>query len=485
MATYVSYAGQLANRLHDLRTRGQKEGSKHRPPPDATAPDQNESEVKAEAEGHMSAEQRLFDNTLTEVARSSTEARQKAIELRTTYDQIVRDDTTLSAVDSEMANDRAKLVKAAELRLRAEADLRYFRARNDIQEEASFPESRLLHIGLLFACALIEILVNAFFYENSEGLLGGVTVAAGIALINIGTAFFLGLGFRYKNLAANDKKVAGWICLVVFVLLSIFCNSLFAAFRSEYQLVVDATENAQVFMAFQRAWPEAFLIFKLAPHFKDHWSFLLFGIGLLLSIYAFYEGYTFEDRFPGHGEKTRMYRAAVEAELQQQDLLRQKVKELLHHRKAAIQAAMFEPGTQIGMLARRIADLTHARQEVEAQAGAIQRDYQMVIEAYRHANTSVRAVEVPAYFREPAVLSTKIDTGSADRVISELNAVQNELKSLGDQHRDVMNEKLKALHEDSSNVLTEKVSAYMAEVAKEAQDVITRMTPTIHRVKAA
>jgi hypothetical protein len=485
MGTYTSYAGQIATKLQDYRAKGQKEGSKHRPPPDAAGPDQHESELKAEAEGHLNSEQRLFDNTLTELARSSIEARQKAIELRATYDQLVRDDTALSAIDAELANDRTRLVNAAELRIRADADLRYFRARNDIQEEASFPDSRYWHIGLLFLFTLGEILVNAFFYENSDGLLGGITVATGIAFLNIGAAFALGFGFRFKNLVDVDKKIAGWSCLVAFILLSIFCNSLFAAFRSEYQLVVDASENAQVFQAFQKAWPEALLIFRLDPHFQDHWSFLLFAIGILLSILAFYKGYTFDDRFPGHGRKTRVYRAALEAEAEQQDRVRQKVKELLHHRKAAVQAALHEPTTQVGMLARRIADLTHAQQELDAQSSAIQRDYQMVIEAYRHANTSVRAVDAPAYFKDVPTLSTRIDTSAATRVIADLNTVQEELKALGDQHREQLNAKLKALHEDSSTAMTDTVSAYLAEVAKEAQEAIARRTPTIHRVQAA
>ena len=38
------------------------------------------------------------------------------------------------------------------------------------------------------------------------------------------------------------------------------------------------------------------------------------------------------------------------------------------------------------MLARRIADLTHARSSLEAQAAHIQRDFSLVVEAYRNAN---------------------------------------------------------------------------------------------------
>lgn len=485
MPTYTSYSGQLATKLQDYRNKGLKEAAKNRPPPNAAGPDQHESELKAEGEGHLSSEQRLFDNTLTEVSRSSTEARQKAIELRANFEHLVRDDTAMSSIEAEMAGERARIVKATEARLRAETDIRYFRAANDINEEASYPESKLWHVGLLAILGVLEVLVNAFFYENNEGLLGGVTVAAGIAAINIGSAFFLGFGYRYKNLAQGDKKAVGWGCLVVFVLLAIFCNSLFAAFRSQYQLVVDPSENAQVFLAFQRAWPEALLIFKLDPKFQDHWSFLLFGLGVILSGLAFYKGYTFDDRYPGYGKKDRAYKAAVEAEVVEQEKVRHKVKELLHLRKAAVQAAMHEPMTQVGMLARRIADLTHARQTFESQAGAIQRDYRLVIEAYRHANTSVRALPPPAFFSEAPLLSTKADVSAADGVIAELTAVQEELKALADEHRDALSGKLKGLQEDTSAALTSTVTSYLADVAKEAEDNLTRLIHVTRRVQAA
>jgi hypothetical protein len=485
MPSHISYAGQLATKLQDFRARGQKEASKNRPPPNAAVPDQHESELRSEGEGWLSTEQRLFDATLTEVSRGSTEARQKAIELRTTFEQLVRDDTAISTVEAELAGERPRLVKATVGRLKAETDIRYFKATNNIHEEAVYPESKLWHFGVMAIIAVAEVVVNAFFYENNQGLLGGVMVAIGIAAINIGLAVGLGLGFRFKNLASTDKKVVGWACFAGFVLVAVLCNSLFASFRSEYQVVIDPSEFSQVKEAFQRAWPEALLIFRGEPRFQDHWSFILFVVGIGLSACAFYKGYTLDDKHPGYGPKDRLYKAAVESEQLEQDKLRQKVKELLHHRKAAVQAALHEPATQVGMLARRIADLTHARQSLESQAAAVQRDFQLVTEAYRHANASVRALPSPAYFAEPPLLSTKVDGSGAECVIAELSTVQDELKVLGDQHREALNAKLKALQDDTTSVLTTTVSAYVAEVRKDAEDQISRLTHTIHRVQAA
>jgi len=484
MTTYKSYAGELAAKLTDYRQRGQKEASKLRPAQDAAAPDQYESALRAEAEGCLSSEQKIFDTALTELSRGVVEARQKAIELSGQVAQIVSDDSASSAIEAELAGDRPALVKATEARLRAETALNYFRAANDVHEEARYPDSKIHHVAVVLVLALLETVVNTFFYENSQGLLGGFFVALGITALNIGFALLFGYWFRYKNLAAVDKKVAGWTAWVAFILVTILFNSLFATFRTQYQLVVDPSDIKELNAAFQRAWPEALLIFRGDPQFGDMWSFVLFGIGAMLGILAFWKGYTADDRYPGHGDMDRDYKKASIEEAQQHDRVRQKVRDLLHHRRAAVQAALHEPATQVGMLARRVAELTHARGSLQTQAAAIQRDYTLVVDAYRGANNAVRAVPPPAYFSQPTLLSMSADGKGAEAVLAELGAVQEELKAMADANRDPLNERLRTLQQNSSDLLGKTLTDYLEEVRKDAEAGISRMTPTIHRVLA-
>jgi len=484
MTTYKSYAGELSEKLADYRQRGQKEASKHRPAQDAAVPDQHESALRSDAEGWLASEQRLFDSTLTELSRGVTEARQKAIELGGQVAQLVSDDSASSAIEAELAGDRPALVKATETRLRTEAALKYFRATNDIHVEARYPESRIHHVAIVLVLALVETVINTFFYENNQGLIGGFFVALGITAMNIGFALIFGYWFRYKNLAALDKKIAGWAALITFVVVTIFCNALFAAFRTQYQLVTDPSDIKELNEAFQRAWPEAMLIFRADPQFKDLWSFVLFGIGILLGILACWKGYTLDDRFPEHGDLDRDYKKASAQESEQHDRVRQKVRELLHHRRAAVQAALHEPSTQVGILARRVADVTHAKDELQTRTSAIQRDYSLVIDAYRAANNAVRSVPPPAYFSQPTTLSMQVSGDGAEAVLAELATVQGELKTLSDTNREPLNERLRALQQNSTDLLGKTLSDFLGEVRKDAEGVIARMTPTIHRVPA-
>jgi hypothetical protein len=264
----------------------------------------------------------------------------------------------------------------------------------------------------------------------------------------------------------------------------VFFNALFAAFRTEYQLVPDPSDVAQLRTAFQTAWPQALSIFRVDMAFKDFWSFLLFGIGLLLSAAAFYKGYTLDDRYPGHGTKDRAFRKAASLERDQQDKVRQSLKDLLHHRRAAIQAVMHEPTTQVGVLARRVADITNARTALEQRTNGIQRDYSLVIGAYRQANTSVRTLPPPSYFRDPTDLARMTDGCGANTLISELSEIQTELKSFSEAYRDRLNAKVNSLQSASAVLLNDTFSNFLTEVRKEAEENIARRIPTIHRLDA-
>lgn len=485
MPNITSYSGQLAAKVQDYRTISMKEAAKHRPPQDAAGPDQHEVALKAEAEGFVNTEQRLFDSSLTDASKEAVQARQKAIQHQFLVDQLVSDTGTLSAVDAELSTDRTALVQATEARLHMQAELNYFRGVNGIHEEAHYPESKLWHFGIIAGLTVLEMVANAFFFENSQGLLGGLAVAGGIAVVNMCTALLLGMGFRFKNLASIEMKVVGWMSLAFFFGLTLFCNALFASFRSEYQLVVDPSESAQVSAAFMRAWPQAVALFKVQMEWRDQTSFILFIFGILLSIMAFWKGYTLDDKFPDYGRKDRKFKELASEEARLHNEAHKKVKALLHNRKAAVTAAIQEPNIQVGVLAHRVADLQHARHQLQGQAVAIEREYQMVIDAYRGANIGIRAVPPPAYFQTRPLLSVRADVAQAEVVITELIHVQEEVKRIAAQHKDGLNERMQTLQDNTSEVLKTTMGRFMGSVLEDAEEAVASRQQAIQKIKLA
>jgi F0F1-type ATP synthase membrane subunit b/b' len=82
-------------------------------------------------------------------------------------------------------------------------------------------------------------------------------------------------------------------------------------------------------------------------------------------------------------------------------------------------------------------------------------------------------------------LGLKVDGSGADGVGGELTEVQNELKALADEQREGLNARLNALQSNSAVVLNQTLSTFLEDVRQEAEDNISRRTPTIHRVQPA
>lgn len=441
--------------------------------------DQNETEVHSAAQKHVAEEHQIFTAALTETSRSAVDLHQKVLELEGRMEQLLADNSVQSSIAADMAEDRQALVAATETRMRAQVDLQYFRARHSITEPAQYPDSHWLHFGIILALALGETAINAFFYENAQGLLGGFIVALAVAGINMFGALVLGMLFRYKNVADREKKIGGWACAVLFILLTIYCNALFAAFRSEYQVLTDPTDAMQVRQAFRRASEAAAQVFLINMDFGDLMSFILFGVGILLSGFAFYKGYTYDDKYPGHGDKDRAVKAAKREEQTRQEALREKVKGLLNARRQQIQNMLHEPAQLVSAAGTRAAALEHSRNAFEAQQGAVQRDLELLLRTYRDANTSIRATRPPAYFTViPSVLLT-LNTAAIDNTMSQLGAAAESARALRQRFQEPLNAKLNTLQANAATILNQEFEAFLKDVERDAEALINRTIPTI------
>lgn len=475
------YAGELATQTTVYADKGRREAGQHRPPSDSVRPDQHETELRIAASQWLTTEQHHFDRVLTEAQRSAVDIDQKLVELDHRIAQLVADTSLNSSIDAEMSADRESLIAATMRQIQAEVDLRVFRGTNHITDQAVYPDSHVFHFAIIMVLALVETGVNAFFYENSQGLLGGFVVALGIAVLNMGTAVLLGMGFSFRNLAAPEKKAFGWACLVLFVVLTIFFNNLFATFRSAYQLVVDPSDYRALRQAMTASWGPALRVFVGELHFEDMLSFVLFGIGLLLSFFAFYKGMTFDDRYPGHGRRDRSLKAAQEARHLLQGQLLEKVKAFLHRRRAELQEVAHEPAVLINRATARKGELQQAQSVLEGRARAVQHDFTLVLGAYRETNTATRGTDPPAYFKETPNLTDQVSAAAAAGVLAQLDTAQANITQLRDARQDELNRHINQHSNNAADVLNSTYSAFLKDVEQEAKARITARSPAIDR----
>ena len=474
MVRISNYDGRLASQIADFRERGQKEASLHRPASEATHPDSSEVELKSDAEGLVSNEQSLFDSVISEADRKALEADSKLIELRSDIQQALADDTIISQIDAELAGERKRLVDATAHRIKAEVDWRSFRARNNIEEMPSYPESQIWHWSIIIVLIFVETIVNAFFYQNANGLIGGFVVAAAVALVNMGSAVALGSNFRRKNLAASEQRYFGWACLAVFVPLTLFCNALFASFRATYQTILDPSDALQLREGFTAAWSEAVRIFIIDYKFADFSSFLLFGFGLILSIFAFWKGYTSDDPYPGHSKRDIVLKNAQAFEAKTQDSIKQQVTVCLVSHRNKVQGLSSQTGAMISMLSSSLTQVEHASRTLHANALAIQRDYHLVLDSYRQSNLAVRGTQPPKYFKHAPEIAGAANSNLGESAVQRIKSSLAALETLQGKHRDALNEKLIDLQEKSSEILTATYKAFLVNVEEDARAEVQR-----------
>jgi hypothetical protein len=261
------------------------------------------------------------------------------------------------------------------------------------------------------------------------------------------------------------------------VVFTLYCNAIFAAYRAQYQLI-DPNNAAELARAFRTAVGEAGGLFLLRLPFPDLTSFILFGVGLVLTCIAFFEGYTYDDRVPGHGAKHRALIAEKLVELEIQRGTRARLEALTDEALAEVQAAIVQPAKLSERLGRLAVDLDQARTALRAQAQAIQRDFALIASAYRRANIAVRATPAPKHFNDPLPdLAAGVTDAGAERLSVVIDEVRVEITELRDSTEEKLNAKQKQLLALSSTIVTTRYGEYVEQVKVDAERAIDATTP--------
>jgi hypothetical protein len=476
------YAGELAlpTRLTSLSELGRDEAASNRPPTTALQLDRNEVAVVTDGQGFVAQAHQALMSVLTDSSRKAHELEQGIPELETRIRQTLSEPSVRNDALAELARDKAQLVGLAETRMRAHTDFKYFRELHHIKEEPSYPESYTWYWAILLSLWFGEAVANAAFYENAAGLLGGWFVALAVSAVNIGTALVLGMLFRFHNLRLPwYKRYGGWLCLPSFASISVYCNALFAAFRSEYQALVDPTDSSALRDAFRQAADQAREVFTGQFELGDFMSFILFAFGILLSFFAFYKGMNFDDKYPGQGKLHRKYRQDRASEEGEYERVRGRLRSFLDMKREALVSL----GRQVSGVIRdtgvHAAHLQRTWAAYRTQEDLICQDCTRALQTYRYANAAVRPTPAPPYFAEYPDIRRVIDEKMAADILNRLGAARREAQGLLEKYQSDLNVKANSLQSEIAYLLDRGFADFLTDVERQAQNRINRMTGTV------
>jgi len=392
---------------------GRETGEKELPPTNATPYDANESKIILKFKDELSESYRKAKDKI-----AGLNNRISKIDINPDFQNIENLPEKIKKQAANLINEfGSRLITVKEARDQLSLDLKEFQSTNNLSSLPDYPESKFLSITILVAIVFIESVGNGYFFAkgNEFGFLGGYTQALIVASANVAFAFFWGyLAIPQMNSVNKTKKYLGIISIPTYLLIAISFNLFVAHYRDELSL------------SFEGANFRAISAFLETPFFlKDFDSFILFFIGLIISVIALIDGYKFDDKYPGYG---RIYRRYKEAE-RKYHLCCSNIVKSLHKLKTQSLEELDDLSENYKK------DYNHLNIQLSTKNKLIdlyEQHYQhlegvcdVVLKHYQHANSSSRKTPAPKYFDENFSMPAKTELIIEDEMAGNKDSQSN------------------------------------------------------------
>lgn len=474
-------AGSIACLCEDFQKSGADEGGSNHPDSGSAAPDLNEVKVITMARQAVTSEEAALADALVVADKQSSEIVQRVAALDAECASHSSHDLVDGAFRVVLAKHDHALVSACAKEKKTGAALNGFRTRNGIKDPASYPPDRLFHFSLLILFVAVETGVNAFFYESSTGLLGGAVFALSISVVNMGVAALLGALFRYVNLPETKHKLIGYASLLGFLIAGFVMNLLFSTFRVQYQLlqiqVIDSNlpepSTAQLVTALRVAVTDAFSVFALNFPTIDFMSLILFFVGFGCSVIAFWKGYTFDDKYPGHGDYDRLHKATEKAFSEAKESMFDEAVLTVTRMAQEVDALRSRILSEQRQASALKAQVTAAKTLFVCNLKTIQGELNLVLDTYRAANQATRRTAAPEYFQDQVLVIPNSDgSDRVNQLLVQIEAVSAGAKLLADTYNMILGNRLHQIQQQTNTLVQIEFQKHLAGMQQRADSLI-------------
>jgi hypothetical protein len=198
---------------------------------------------------------------------------------------------------STFAEKKSELREAkVELEL-AQEDLQQFKRANKLNREPNYPISKIRAFSIIAIVFIFEIIFNGNFFAmgSDDGLMGGISIATIISIVNVSMGFLVGAWLmRQSNSIKIKSRVLSRIGYTVLIMFAVFFNYLVAVWRKALEIAPDSAEE-QFWMFLDSGMSTIWDISSLG----------LFAFGIICFGISAFEGYRFDDPYPGYGTYSR------------------------------------------------------------------------------------------------------------------------------------------------------------------------------------
>jgi hypothetical protein len=436
----ANYSNQLRSDVDKYRKKGAIEAGSMRPGQESERHhDAVEVEIENRVKELLEQEQKRVNDTTTKLENIFTTLESSFRQFSVSLNEFINSRKNLeSGLNDLLHNHRSQIVELKRKRLSAEVDWRKLRSIYNIHREAEYPQNLLKFNFWIFFIAVVELALNFVFFESGEGWLTAIGVAFAVVILNLFFSFGLGWLFRFKNVHSPKwKQIGGWLCLPAYIVFTLFSNGFFSRYRTEFEIAKELGGSANIMSALKNSIPG---IFDASNFQSGIASYSIFAIGFIVSLIAFYKGYTSSDEYPGYAEQDRKLKRAREAELAAIDQLNKKMTDECKKVQIEIKKNHETPSSFIMQIGNHIASLERCRDEFNRAIAIVKDDGTLLVTTYRSANRLVRPQPAPAYFDEDIVFDFRPNLRDVDDYVNKFERLRDEVENVrvnSEQHINV------------------------------------------------
>jgi hypothetical protein len=270
-------------------------------------------------------------------------------------------------------------------------ELREFQRENNLKRIPRYPLSRRWHWGVIAVLVLVEASLNGLMLARglALGLLGGVSQALIIAVINVAAGLLAGrIGLPNISHRKPLRRIVGAVALLVWLCFAAMLNLAVAHYRAA--LGGENPERADV-IAIQDFRTRPFVVPEVT-------GWLLLILGFSFSIVAAADGWRMDDPYPGYGALARRREEANEEYRTQKEQL---MAELQQIRENAIKQMDIVAGEVEARSEHYRSIQQHRRHYVQLftdHTRYLEQCANELLSTYREANRGSRKSSPPAHF---------------------------------------------------------------------------------------
>lgn len=459
---------QAIERKYPPRSKGQDDGRRGLPSSNSTIMSDCERESISAGEDHIKDQiqkaRPILNNSENKIDTTKTK-----IETNSFHDLPIDLKTSYS---SEMSKFKQNLEQDYEDWKNANRDLESFKDDHQISREPILKTTSqiLLSLAVMFVLLAIEIFANTNFLKTA--LFGGkaqaTVVSASIATINVVVSFLVG-SILMRNINHFKKSVSSmaYFFTGLYVTFYVWINFSLGVYRTRSE-----DEMLKFSLTGENLDPQKLLEFgreSMQPwlYISDlnlvGWALVI--IGITFASIGLYDGYQFDDKYPGYGKIGKKENSKRKIALQRIADHKLKIVNLFNdfnNQAKSIHKIDMENielwATEVNTFQLYFISYQDAVMEWES-------DLKHIIDEYRDNNLKYRQTPAPSYFGKPFKFSEKFY--NASEMFSSMKNV-----FMNDQERNNLKNEMIKLVQNHYNSCSDKLDQLKSDIESNTEDFI-------------